>query len=122
MTVYYAHCVSIYDTPQETRDVETLTRLGFEVYNPNNPEAVEHVEILRRAGADYMDFFRVLVQGFDALAFRALPDGYIPAGVAKEIQWALDAGRPVIELPASILRRTLPLEQTREYLRAVGQR
>ena len=46
-------------------------------------------------------------------------DIYIGAGVFKEIQ-SVDV--PVIELPSSISRRGLTVEQTREYLREVGQR
>jgi hypothetical protein len=56
------------------------------------------------------------------LAFRALPDGTIPSGVAQEIKWAGEAGIPVIELPSAVNRRTLTLDQTREYLKEIGQR
>lgn len=36
MKVYYAHCMTIYDTPQETRDLKLLEKdLGYEVLNPN---------------------------------------------------------------------------------------
>ena len=34
---YYAHCLSIFNTPQERRDVAVLETLGFEVYNPPAP-------------------------------------------------------------------------------------
>jgi hypothetical protein len=36
-TVYYAHCLHLYGTPQERRDVLTLEALGFKVVNPNDP-------------------------------------------------------------------------------------
>ena len=29
--VYYAHCIALYDTPQEIRDLNTLTSMGFDV-------------------------------------------------------------------------------------------
>jgi hypothetical protein len=33
---YYAHCQSIYGTPQEDRDVALLEAAGFEVVNPRD--------------------------------------------------------------------------------------
>jgi hypothetical protein len=124
MKVYYGHCQAIYGSPQDKRDVETLTRLGFEVVNPSSPEHVEMADKMKATGKGerVMDYFVSLVTGCDAVAFRALPDGAIPAGVAKEIERALGAGKPVIELPSCVLRRTLTVEQTREYLREIGQR
>lgn len=121
--VYYAHCIAIYDTPQEDRDLETLGRLGFEVYNPNS-EAVD-LAVVERKAADpdnYMEMFRELVVANDALAFRALPDGRIPAGVAKEIVYAREAGLPVFELPSNMVGRTVSVEETRQYLTEVGYR
>jgi hypothetical protein len=37
LRAYYAHCMAIYNTVQEDRDVSLLTKLGFEVVNPNGP-------------------------------------------------------------------------------------
>lgn len=122
--VYYAHCLAIYDTPQEARDMQTLFRLGFDPYNPNSPEVEAKITAHKAANpnGNYMEFFRSLVTGCDALVFRALPDGRIPAGVAKEIDYAREANMPVFELPSRILGRTIGVEETREYLREVGQR
>lgn len=124
LRVYYAHCIAIYDTPQEQRDRALLTALGFDIYDPDSREVEE--EIARRKAADpngdYMEFFRGLVTACDALVFRALPDGRIPAGVAKEIAYAQEAGLPVFELPSGVIARTATLDETREYLREVGQR
>lgn len=135
MKVYYAHCLAIYNTPQEARDIALLERLGFEVYNPNNPEVADAMKRLKTKPArewkwgtvDVMDYFRPLVARCDALAFRALPDGSIPSGVAKEIGFARDTlvggtGLPVFELPAAVTRRALSVEATREYLAEIGQR
>lgn len=116
MKVYYAHVMALYDTPQELRDVATLKRLGFTVLNPNHPN------YQKAAKAKGMDAFLPLVLDCDALAFRALPDGRISSGVAMEIQWAREAGRPVIELPGSFARRYLSVTETREYLADVGER
>lgn len=122
MNVYYAHCLAIYNTPQEKRDLITLQRLGFQVTNPNSPIVQRDVELLRGAGQDYMEYFRLMVEAHQALAFRALPDGTIPSGVAKEIFFAHNAFIPVFELPSAISRRSLSLQHTREYLREIGQR
>ena len=114
--VYYAHAMSLYNTPQETRDVDTLRMLGFTVLNPNQPK---HQLGANREG---MEYFKGLVLSCQLLAFRALPDGAISSGVVLEIAWAMETKTPVIELPSSILRRCLTIDQTREYLREIGQR
>lgn len=145
-TCYYAHCMSIYGKLTEARDVEALRALGFAVVNPNDQDISKRCEEIRdtvertgywEAGSPgpgltfrYTDastaimevIFKPLARSCDVLAFRALPDGTIPAGVAKEIQWAIEAGKTIIELPCSLKRRTLSVELTREYLREVGQR
>jgi hypothetical protein len=116
MKAYYAHCIALYNTPQEQRDVSMLEQLGFTVVNPNCPECDEGY---KREGMAYFNQFAV---SCDLVAFRALPDGSIPAGVAHEVSEFAKRCKPVIELPSQITRRTLTFEQTREYLREVGQR
>ena len=116
MKVYYAHCVALYDTPQERRDIELLQALGFEVVNPNTPEDTE------RYKTEGMEYFLKYVSICDACVFRALPDGAIPAGVFREIQWFTEAKKPIFELPSGINRRELTRNQTVEYLHEVGQR
>jgi len=128
MLVYYAHTQGIYNTKVETRDIELLKRLGFEVANPNSKKYQDIVEDIRAdpritaTGDAVMNYFYEVVRGCDALAFRALPDGRIPAGVAGEVQAALDAGLPVFEIPTSFLQRRIDVELTKEYLREIGQR
>lgn len=143
LLIYYAHCLAIYDTPQEARDIELLRSMGFAVINPNNPAIArqcadrraaidawnERIHDHRGAGAK-MDpsesvmntIFKPLVDGCVALAFRATPSGEIPAGVAREIAWASDARKPVIELPSRLTGRVMSIDRTREYLREIGQR
>lgn len=121
MKVYYAHCQAIYGTPQEDRDIELLEHLCFKVFNPNCEWVRKQLPSVPQS--EQMQYFCNIVQeDCDALAFRALPDGAIPAGVLKEIQAAQEAGMPVFELPSGILRRELSVEQTREYLKEIGQR
>lgn len=116
MKIYYAHCISIFNTPQEHRDIKLLEDLGFEVHNPNNQDDADGY---KNHG---MDYCKNLVRRFSALAFRSLPNGSIPAGIYKEIIWARQAGILIIELPSSLLRREMSVDETREYLTEIGHR
>lgn len=118
MKVYYAHSMSIYGTLQEARDLDTLAKLGFLVLNPNKPKHQKGYTDSKLG----MDYFLRLVESCDALVFRSLPFGRIPAGVAMEVDHAIKLGLPVFELPSSITARKLTLDETREHLREVGQR
>jgi hypothetical protein len=109
---YYAHALNLYGTPQEARDIELLGRLGFVVVNPNSPEYAD------KYGREGMKFFVQLASECDVIAFRAMPDGSITAGVGLEIK----AGPPVFELPSGINRRILTIQQTLETLHELGQR
>lgn len=116
MKVYYAHPISLYNTPTEARDIETLLSLGLGVFNPNSKELDERYKV------EGMAMFEALVKSCDGLAFRAFPEGQISAGVGKEIQWAQEAGLPIIELPVMLLGRTQTIGETREYLQNCGAR
>lgn len=116
MNVYYAHPISIYDTHQELRDIALLNALGFDVVNPNQ---AEHDAGYKSYG---MAYFTGIVCECDALAFRAFPDGSIPAGVLNEIRVAQEHGKPVFELPSAVSRRGLSVEATREALKECGCR
>jgi hypothetical protein len=113
---YYARPLSLYGSPQEKRDRQTILMLGFETIEINKPE------IQAAAKERGMEPFKVLVEQGDALFFRGFVDGSIGAGVGQEIQWALDAGLPVVELPSRIKRRTLSVDDTRAMLAELGQR
>jgi hypothetical protein len=137
MKVYYAHCLSLYGTKQESRDIATLESLGFTVENPNCPlvqEACDFIRAdalawnernapeLRNPSEEVMEYFRGFTLTCDCIAFRALPDGRIPGGVYKEIAMFKQAGKPVFELPSGVLSRGMTIEQTREFLGEVGYR
>lgn len=113
---YYAHPLSLYGSPQETADVAMLEGLGFEVINPNSEYHSQQYSI------HGMQYFCDVVNACDMLAFRAFPDGSIPAGIAKEVSAARMGKKPVIELPNGIIRRCLSVEESVEYLEQSGQR
>lgn len=102
--VYYAHPISYYKTELEDQDVQTLERLGFFVINP--------------ADYDYdgdMSKYLNLVRSCRAVYFRPLHDGKITSGVAMEIDAAITAGIPVVELftQAAFKSRVLSRNETR---------
>jgi hypothetical protein len=117
LTIYYAHPLSLYGTPQEARDVDMLRQIGFEVYNPNSKKDDEQYANL---SMEY--FLRIIEEQCNLLAFRAFPDGNIPSGVAREIRHARILHMPILELPNGIIRRELTIEESREYLNNLGQR
>lgn len=120
LSIYYAHGMYLYDTPQEKRDVLLLESLGFEVLNPNTPEHIKACQDYHPSGP--MPYFHDLVRRCQALAFRGTPDGSIPAGVSSEIRVVQRYGKPIIELPNSLFVRMMDVEETREYFRDIGQR
>jgi hypothetical protein len=131
MKVYYAHFMGIYDTPTEQRDVETLTKLGLTIVNPNSEEISAEYNKLKNAignqgnQAAYESAFEVffkLVRECEVFAFRALPNGRIPGGVAMELKIAQENNKIVIELPCSTFSRSMGGEETREFLRDIGKR
>ncbi len=113
---YYAHPMSLYDTPQEERDLEMIQQLGLLPVNPNRPYADEGYKTLG------MDYFTQLVKSCEVLVFHAFPCGKIPAGVVKEISVAMNMGIPVLELPSGVIERALSIEATRQRLLESGQR
>ena len=116
-TAYYARSKGIYHTPQEERDIYTIRDMGFE------PVGIHKATIQKAAMEQGMEAFRDLVQRADALFFRRMPDGAIGAGVATEMEWAISAGLPVVELLDNCWQESVAtVEQTRARLREVGQR
>lgn len=116
MKVYYARPISLYGTHQDKRDIEIISKMGFELVNPNKEELQE------RYKKEGMDVFTQAVSDCDALFFRAFQDLKISAGVKKEIDKAIELGIPVLELPTIIERRILSVDGTREYLSYIGYR
>ncbi|HDZ37090.1 MAG TPA: hypothetical protein ENH62_02180 [Marinobacter sp.] len=106
---------------QELRDIELIAELDSHVL-PFDAEVSEAVVKAQSSGDSVMDtVFQPLVEKCDILFFRALPDGRITAGVAREIQFARELSLPVLELPSGVIRRTMNVAETREYLRESGE-
>lgn len=124
MRVYYAHSMHLYDTEQEKRDIELLYLFRFSVLNPNNDLVKEELkQYVANYGKDNtMDYFKKLIDECDAVIFRAHIDGKIPSGVGFEINYAMEKGLPVLELPTLISNKFLSLEDTRYYLQLLGNR
>ncbi len=117
MKVYYAHFLGTYNTKQEQRDIETITKIfaDAEIINPNNPV---YSEAYKTQG---MELFLGLVDKCDVLVFRGCVNGKIPAGVYKEISRAKERQMPILELP-SYIGREMTIEDTRQMLLEIGTR
>lgn len=96
---YYSHAKIIARSEQERKDIELLETLGFVVDNPYHPKYIEFWE------TEGFEFSKILIDNNDIFVFRALSDGRIPAGVAKEVAIAETSGKPIIELPYSLNER-----------------
>jgi hypothetical protein len=115
--IYYSHCISLYNSPTEKRDIELLRTLfpGDAIYNPNNQECTE-------AYHNYgMEYFDRLILGFDIVVFRGLPNKMIPAGIWRETKVARENNIPVIELPC-YTDREMSVDDTRFFLTECGYR
>lgn len=124
-SIYYAHGLNLYNSPQEQRDIDMLVGLGFDVLNPSDSKYSEEFAQWREEHpdeADYMNYFKNLVGSCDAIAFRSLIDGSLTAGVAAEVQYAMENGMPMIELPNITSNRFLNVADTRLLLKYLGQR
>lgn len=116
MKIFFACPVSLFNTPQEKRDIETLKALGFEVVSPNTPEGNEGYK------AEGLEYFNKLVDECDAVAFRAFVDLKVGSGIVSQVERAMLAGKPVIELPTLTNSRVLDRGETTQYLKFLGQR
>ncbi len=117
--IYYAHPISLYNTPQEERDLEFLKFLwpDAEVYNPNSKLDSEKYK-------EYgMQWFYDRVGDCDLIVFRAFPDGKIGAGVWGEIMFGdVNCSIPIMEIPMLMESRQLSIDDTREYIKHSGKR
>ena len=119
---YYAHTMTSYDSTIEEQDIELLEKLNFEVVNPNTEETQSNVdEYIKKHGKDkVMDYFGLIIDDCDLVAFRSIPTGEILSGVAFELNHAYVTDKPIIELPCSIQKRIWDYPTTKKYLIELG--
>jgi hypothetical protein len=116
MKVYFARPINLYKTPQDERDLLLLKNLNLDVINPDKEE------LQKRYKEEGMSVFIQAMQDCDVLAFRSFPDLKISAGVKKEIDEAIEKGKIIFELPTITENRCLSVEDTRSYLKYLGNR
>jgi hypothetical protein len=121
--VYFAHPVSTYNTILEKMVIAHLERQGAHLLiNPNTPE---HQEGYKNEG---MEYFKKIIEACDYVYVLPFPDDFsIGAGIAKEINWALEKGIKVVYLKPRFeheeiffLRgyNVLTVEETRDKLKS----
>lgn len=115
MKVYYAHPINYYNTAVEKNDIETLEKLGFEVFNTNQ-KWIEQGYI--NSGRD-MNFFKTLIEDCHCLAVRPNHKNDITSGVAFEINYAYEIGIPVFVLTdhTTLKKKFLSYEATKKYIK-----
>lgn len=97
-TVYYAHPIWFYNTDRERADVTIIKQIG-NVLSPNAPEHETAYQARKASGGKGMGYFlEDVLPTCSACAFRADTDGKISSGVALEVQWFFEHGRPVYEV------------------------
>lgn len=122
MKLYYSHPKSYKGSKEEAEDISLLESLGYEVENPYNPK---FADIWQTEG---IGFGKILVEMCEIFAFRPLSTGQIGAGSAKEIQWALNAQKRILEMPSAVPfdaetldERALSIDETVEFFKTVGK-
>jgi len=117
--IYYAHPISMYETPLEQEDLDMLKRLHplAIIYNPATD--LKSNKGYKKYG---MEYFYKIIDDCVYLYFRSFSNGKIGAGVWGEIKRAKSVHCEVIEIPTLSKDRKLSIEDTREYLKHDGKR
>lgn len=87
-TVYFAHPISTYCSPEEDRAISNLEAAGLVVVNPSDRKHQE------ACGSD-MAKWAALAASCDSIAMLPFGDGAIGAGVVKEVDAVVAQGKPV---------------------------
>lgn len=98
---YYAHPITEYGTTLESVVMKHLEKCGFMVINPNNPITELEYRVAKSTGGfdKAMRVFYNLIDRCDVLAFTPFRDGMISSGVKLELEYAIKADKPVLEVP-----------------------
>lgn len=104
---YYAHPITDYGTELEKRVLRHLEKCGFMVINPNNPITDLEYKLAKTTGGfdRAMAVFYDLINRCDVVAFTPFHDGMISSGVKLELEYALNLGLPVLEVPLQHLTK-----------------
>lgn len=120
MKIYYSHPKTYKNSKEEAQDIKLLESRGFEVENPYNPK---FSDLWQTEG---IGFGKTLVEMCDRVAFRPLSNGKISAGSVKELGWAKELGKPILEMPSgtnfdesSLESRLLTIDETVEFFSTV---
>lgn len=113
--IYFAHPVSLYDTPFEAK-LEQLIKKAFPEYEIENPNTKLHARGYEKEG---MKYFTTLCKDLQAICFTTFADGTIGAGVAREIETFLEEGKAatgVIFPECRVVRLTSPEDLKSFYI------
>ncbi len=122
MKIYYSHPKSYKNSEEGAEDISLLTALGYEVVSPYDPKFSDLWQ------SEGISFGKVLVEMCGAFAVRPLSTGKISAGAGKELNWAIEAGKLILEMPSaapfdlsSLDGRVLSIDDTVEFFKTVGK-
>lgn len=87
--IYYAHPMSWYDSLEEKNALEVISNYfkGCKIINPNNYEFRKRVKHCKKKNV--MEIFLHEVRNCDTIVFSSFKDGYLGAGVAREVLEAI---------------------------------
>lgn len=122
MKIYYSHPKSYRDSTEAKEDINLLKSLGYEVVSPYDPKFSDHWQTTG------ISFGKILVDMCDIVAIRPLSTGKIGAGGGKEVEWAIELNKTIIEMPSAspfdkdtLDGRVLSIDETVEFFKTVGK-
>ena len=122
MIVYYSHPKTYKNSAESEQDIGLLEALGYGVISPYDPK---FSDLWQEEG---IKFGKVLVDMCDYVAFRPLSNGKIGAGVGKELGWAIELQKPILEMPSAfpfdentLKERLLSIDETVEFFNTIGK-
>lgn len=106
--IYFAHPISSYNGAEEAAVIQELTRIGYDVVNPNADEHKQVVKTLqdqfnteaapKAASPHIMEYFVKVCNSCDVCAVMPFPNGKFGAGVVKEANSFFERGAKVLEV------------------------
>lgn len=119
MRVYLAHPMGTYGSDREQQAIELLTKAGHEVINPRERQ-------YSQACGKHMARWVRLAAACEAIALLPFKDGRMGSGMKMELDAAVLAGLPVIQISAAVdgcvTLKTPPGSSVFLSMAATGQR